>query len=216
MNPLNWKEYFLHSQTWLPAYHDIYLDRRSWCGSQTYRIHSSFPAMWKLMLVSPCCKLSKYWSRQKKLLEVSSGRGCTDVSFPDIFTVLAELLCRGRGQNMTSSSKPEQTWRSGYVLTSGVVDYELKAWALPLVSYNDSAACLGWKLISRLYQQHHRVSEWPIKNQRPAPLSYGCTSSIHTLTILKWIMIINFKLNFQNIGWRKCELTCVSIHYCEY
>lgn len=61
------------------------------------------------MSVSLCCKLSKEWRREKKLLDVSSGRGCTDTSFPDIFTVLAELPCWNRGQSVTSSSKPEQT-----------------------------------------------------------------------------------------------------------
>lgn len=76
--------------TWLSLCYDSSLDiLLDWCGSQICRIHSSFPMIWKLIFVSRCCKLSKYWRREKKLLEVSSGRGCTDVSFPDSFTVLA-------------------------------------------------------------------------------------------------------------------------------
>lgn len=99
----------LRSLTWPSVYHDINLDHRSQCGSQNCRIHSSFPPIRKLMSVSLCCKLSKQWRREKKLLDCSSGRGCTDMSFPDIFTVLAELPCWNRSQNVTSSPKPEQT-----------------------------------------------------------------------------------------------------------
>lgn len=57
------------------------------------------------------------------------------MSFPDIFTVLAELPCWGHGQNITSFSKPEQTWQSGYIFSSGIMHYQLEdEVALPLVS----------------------------------------------------------------------------------
>lgn len=136
-------------QTWLPVCYDISLDCRGWCGSQICRIHSSSPMIWKLMFVSLCCKLSKYWRREKKLFEVSSGRGCTDVSFPDIFTVLAVLPYCGHGQNMTSLSKPEQTWQPGYV-TSSKMDYKLED-EFALHSVNNSAACFSKKFKSPLY-----------------------------------------------------------------
>ena len=96
----------------------------------------------------------------KKLLEVSSGRGFTDVSFPDIFTVLAESPRCGHGQNVTSSSKPEHTEQSGYVFTSGVMDYEVED-VLPLVSYNNSAVCLSGGLIhcvSNIFMQFKPIN----------------------------------------------------------
>lgn len=39
------------------------------------------------MSVSLCCELSKYSRREMKRLEVSSGRGRTEASFPHFFTV---------------------------------------------------------------------------------------------------------------------------------
>ncbi len=139
------------------------------------------------------------------------------MSFPDIFTVLAELPRCGHGQNMTSSSKPEQTWRSGYILTPGGVDCELEHERHRQVL--TTAVSHVWAE-SRLYQQHHREGtrdKEPKKkerqrererNRQTAPLSYCCYAcqAFHShlahafYTILKFIMIMNFKLNFRRIS----------------
>lgn len=86
------------------------------------------------------------------------------MSFPDIFTVLAEMPRCGRGQNMTSSSKPEQTQQSGSIFTSGVIGYGLEdELALPVVSHNNRTACLSRELIHCLNQ---REREGEVERER--------------------------------------------------